>query len=253
MKMKKARTGKANGAAAPPEDAAGNWALRCAKCGTEARYATAELAEAAKGIHRALEGAHNLTVEELEPPPAEGRAPLGRLRNGQAFEAGGGRFVLEGWRLDGDRVPRPVVSRGGSGPAVVAEWSGETTVAVAPRGGNPRYNDLENKPRGGEEETMRKAKKGGKAKKAAKANGAGDGFRAQNVALRAVRAPKEGEVPPQAAAILGILREHGKMTPAELVEKMKGRVESRQGMRKTLNLHRARLQRMGLLAVSPAA
>jgi hypothetical protein len=100
-----------------------------------------------------------------------------------------------------------------------------------------------------------KGKKGAARDKGPKANGAA-GFGAQNVVLACRRAPKDGEVPPQAAAILGLLRKAGRLTPGELVAQMEGKIElrpgSKQTMRAVLNLHRSKLQAAGLLEVRPA-
>ena len=74
----------------------------------------------------------------------------------------------------------------------------------------------------------------------------------QKVVLTATRIPAEGEVPPQAAVILGILaKSPGGLTPGELVEKMKGKVQSKQSLRAVLNLYRAKLQKQGFLGVAP--
>jgi len=92
-----------------------------------------------------------------------------------------------------------------------------------------------------------------KSVKAAKTNGTGDGFRAQKVVLSVKKMPKEGEAPTQAIAMLGILKEHGKLTPKELAEKMDGVIASKQPMLKVINLHRAKLFAAGFLSVAPAA
>jgi hypothetical protein len=221
-----------------------------------------------------------IATKEAEPGPVPAGAtgPLGRLANGQRFFVPGvvGDFLLEGWKLapgvfdqatdDLKKCPevRQIAQRRTAAreerlmkAAVMTAWDQKTVATAideskaqtkAPQGPERRYNYGE--PRSGEErnEMGKATKKGSK-----KSNGAGNGFRAHNVTLSVKRMPKEGEVPAQAAAIMAVLKGLGKgASPDELVAAMKGKVESRQGMRAALNLHRAKLAKAGFIAVAPA-
>jgi hypothetical protein len=77
-------------------------------------------------------------------------------------------------------------------------------------------------------------------------------FGRRKVVLSVARMPKEGEAPPQAIAVLGILKGLGKASPDELVAALKGKVQSKQGPRAVLNLYRAKLAAQGFLRLSPA-
>jgi hypothetical protein len=265
----------------PKEAKDGTWELRCSKCSTSAKYSTETDAQAALVIHRLTDGVHNLTVEMGEPKPiAKGvTGPLGNLVLKQRFSVFGvvGDFMLEGWKLAPgvfDQETKslrkcPIVSQIVSRrtltqperllkPVIMSAWFEETQATViedyvqaiepkeqkdSPSKGKSRYNSSAASP---QEETMSKATK--------KKNGAatGNGFRAHKVVLSVQKMPKDGEAPTQAIKVLEILKSAGKpLSPDELIDKMKGKIESKQTLRSVLNLYRAKLHAAGFLKIAP--
>ena len=114
-------------------------------------------------------------------------------------------------------------------------------------------------------EMAKKEKAAGKAGKAkrdgARKAGAPANAGKRNVVLSVKRAPKDGELPAQAAAIVGVLKGLGKATVDELLDGMakaglkaeRAGTDARGGLRAALNLYRAKLARAGILAVEAAA
>lgn len=98
-----------------------------------------------------------------------------------------------------------------------------------------------------------KASKKGATKSAARAK-SGNGTRASETAIvKFKKAVKEGDLPKQAAVIVGLVQKAGELTVAKLLEKMEGNVTTKQPMKTIFSFYKTKLVDEGYVTVTAAS
>jgi len=98
-----------------------------------------------------------------------------------------------------------------------------------------------------------KTKKGA-TKSTARAKSGATGTRAADTAIvKFKKAVKDGDLPKQAATIVGLVQKAGELTVAKLLEKMEGQVVTKQPMKTIFSFYKTKLVSEGYLTVTAAS